>query len=84
MQTEEAGHGPFVEYKSALGPNGSTAVYGLESIDGKGVHQHIGYNIFKKDVTKVPRNEVGDHDPQSSSLHRNWFGELPVSERPIY
>jgi hypothetical protein len=33
---EEAGHGPFVEYKSALGPNGSmTAVYGLESIDGK-------------------------------------------------
>jgi hypothetical protein len=83
---EEAGHGPFVEYKSALGPNGSfTAVYGLESIDGKGVHQHIGYNIFKKDVTKVPRGmKLVTMIRNPSSLHRNWFGDLPVSERPIY
>jgi hypothetical protein len=54
-----------------------TAVYGLESIDGRKASTSIGYNIFKKDVTKVPRG-MKLTMIRPSSLHRNWFGELPV------
>jgi hypothetical protein len=62
---EEAGHGPFVEYKSALGPNGSmTAVYGLESIGRKGVHQQYRIqHLQERCYQSTERNEVGDHDP---------------------
>jgi hypothetical protein len=72
----------FVEYNSAKGPNGSTT-RGLwsESTTGKGVPSTSDTTSSRK-MYQSTGGMKPDHDPQSSSLHRNCLKS--VSERPIY